>query len=147
MSNPSERAAEDAYEAQNDDYAGDRVRGDSSYVSDDQRKMGGPQVVRDEDADLGADAAPGSVTNSDAQLGKYSLEADGGADTARRGLMNHATVAERDEKEAIDTRNILPGAEKGIQTRGVKKDYKEPGEEEGLPGRGDSGSSSLRTAV
>jgi len=57
-------------------------------------------------------------------------------------------AAERDEKEAIDTRNILPGAEnKGIQTRGVEKDYKEPGDEEGLPGRGDSGSSSLRTGT
>jgi len=41
MSNPRERAAEDAYEAQNDDYAGDRVKGDSSYFSGYQRKTGG----------------------------------------------------------------------------------------------------------
>ena len=54
-------------------------------------------------------------------------------------------MAERDEKEAIKPENILRGGEKGRTTRGVKKDYKEPGDEEGLPGRGESGSSSLRT--
>jgi len=84
MSNSRKHAAEDTYEAQDGGNAGHRVRSDSSYVSDDQRKTGGPQVVRDEDADLGADAAPGSVTNSDAQLGKYKrpLGADGWTDMA-----------------------------------------------------------------
>jgi len=99
MSNPRKRAAEDTYEAQDGGNAGHRVRSDSSdgsdgsYVSDDQRKTGGPQVVRDEDADLGADAAPGSVTNSDAQLGKciHPLGADGWTDMVRVGLMNRAT--------------------------------------------------------
>lgn len=70
MSNPRERAAEDAYEAENDEYAGDEVKSDRSYAGGDQRKTGGPQVVADEDADLGADAVPGSETNSDAQLSK-----------------------------------------------------------------------------
>jgi hypothetical protein len=39
----------------------------------------------------------------------------------------------------------MGGEDQGIQTRGVKKDYREPGDEEGLPGRGDTGSSSVRT--
>lgn len=48
----------------------------------------------------------------------------------------------RDDREAIDKGNII-----GSRTRGAGKgmDYTEPGDTEGLPGMGDSGSSSLRT--
>lgn len=46
----------------------------------------------------------------------------------------------RDDQEAINKGNIMGGG----RTRGVKGDYAEPGDEEGLPGRGESGSSSLR---
>lgn len=48
----------------------------------------------------------------------------------------------RDDREAIGKGNILGGG----KTRGQKGvNYREPGDSEGLPGRGDSGSSSPRT--
>ena len=51
-------------------------------------------------------------------------------------------LPERDEAEAIDTDNIMPGK----RTRGAAKPsgtYREPGDEEGLPGPED-GTSSVR---
>lgn len=53
-------------------------------------------------------------------------------------------VIERDDKEAIDKSNII----KGDRTRHAKPvgTYKEPGDEEGLPGP-DDGSSAVRTGV
>jgi hypothetical protein len=51
-------------------------------------------------------------------------------------------LAERDEDDAIDKSNIL-----GDRTRGATKQsgtYREPGDEEGLPGPGDGRSSTRR---
>jgi len=50
-------------------------------------------------------------------------------------------MLERDDKEAIDTDNIIDGG----RTRGAKPvgTYREPGDEEGLPGP-DDGTSSTR---
>jgi len=53
------------------------------------------------------------------------------------------SVIERDDKEAINTENIIegsrtrPGGQKGVN-------YREPGDEEGMPPP-DDGTSSLRT--
>lgn len=65
------------------------------------------------------------------------------AETYRSRFLTCLRAAERDEREAINTSNIVDE-----RTRGATKPkgtYREPGDKEGLPGRDDSGSSSLRT--
>ena len=49
-------------------------------------------------------------------------------------------VAAKDDADAIDKNNIIGGRTRGAQPRGG---YKEPGDDEGLPGTGDSGASSV----
>ncbi|KAF8536985.1 hypothetical protein BDD12DRAFT_982429 [Trichophaea hybrida] len=94
---------------------------DDAYEAANDAYPGDDQVVPDDNtAADGMQAQSGKMNNSDAQL-------------------------RRDEEEAIDSRNIMGKVGEGVKTRGVKKSYREPGDEEGLPGRGDSGSSSLRT--
>ncbi|KAI5777560.1 hypothetical protein EDC01DRAFT_635719 [Geopyxis carbonaria] len=106
MSNPSERRTDDDYEAKNDAYPDDPAMSGNPDES-----YVGTGIVKDQDADEGMRGMPGSVTNSDAQL-------------------------KRDDKEAIDERNIMSGG----RTRGAgpKGGYREPGDKEGLPGRDDS---------
>ena len=78
-------------------------------------------------------------------------------DTPIRDPINPATAnsdaqLEQDEKEAIDKRNILPKPKTGGRVtrqagQGGRKEegaYREPGDEEGMPGPED-GSSNLRT--
>ena len=62
----------------------------------------------------------------------------------RRGAsVNVVGLIGKDENEAIDTRNIIDE-----RTRGATKKagtYRELGDKEGLPRRGETGSSALRT--
>lgn len=87
MSNPRERTADDAYEAQNDQFPGDKSGptadagevsnpADPAYLTSGERgrKAGttaGPQVVADDQADMGMLGMDGATTNSDAQLGMW----------------------------------------------------------------------------
>lgn len=52
---------------------------------------------------------------------------------------------ERDGREAINEGETVAGRTRGAGKR--KGTYREPDDTEGLPGRGDTGSSSLRTST
>jgi hypothetical protein len=70
MSTRQERAAEDRYEAQNDDAApvsGDAV--DNSYVTNDAARGGAPIPIQRDDAPYEDPVQP-PYSNSDKQLGK-----------------------------------------------------------------------------
>jgi len=85
---------------------------DNSYVS----RTGDSEIPVQKDEAPVEDPIDGNIADSDQQL-------------------------ERDDKDAIDTDNII----KGGRTRGAKPTgaYREPGDEEGLPGPED-GTSSTR---
>ncbi|EME41677.1 hypothetical protein DOTSEDRAFT_55435 [Dothistroma septosporum NZE10] len=110
------RAAEDDYEAQNDQAGGDVPAGDAGdndYTSrTGQNQYGVP--VQSDDAPVEDPIDDPKVANSEEQL-------------------------QRDDREAIDESNIVDS-----RTRGATKKsgtYTEPGDEEGLPGADDGTSS------
>lgn len=72
------------------------------------------------------------TADSDEQLGKAR-------DCFGARIKSDICIA-RDENEAIDKSNIISGRTRGAKPSGT---YTEPGDEEGLPGRGDSGSSAV----
>ena len=53
-------------------------------------------------------------------------------------------IVAKDDNEAIDKSNIISGRTRGA---GPSGGYTEPGDEEGLPGPGDSGASAVRGGV
>ncbi|PGH14386.1 hypothetical protein AJ80_05976 [Polytolypa hystricis UAMH7299] len=119
MSNPTEREAEDLYEAENDP---SRVSGsgpDSSYVAG--TKRGEPVSVQGDDAPVEDPMQP-PFSNTDQQL-------------------------ERDEQEAVDKSNILKGDRTRHAKPQTASGYNEGPNEDDLPAevtRGDTGQSSMR---
>jgi len=107
-------SADDQYEQQNDQVTGDAPAGDAQdndYTSRTGQKQGPIPVQSDNDAV--EDPIDAKTADSDEQLA-------------------------RDENEAIDQSNVIDG-----RTRGAKPSsgYREPGDEEGLPGPEDGTSS------
>jgi Histone chaperone domain CHZ len=60
--------------------------------------------------------------------------------TQRSNVWYIDSVPAKDDNEAIDQSNIIEGRTRGAKPSGG---YTEPGDEEGLPGRGDSGASAV----
>ncbi len=56
-------------------------------------------------------------------------------------LTDTDNVAAKDDADAIDKNNIIGGRTRGAAPSGG---YREPGDEEGLPGRGETGASAIR---
>ncbi|CZR67609.1 uncharacterized protein PAC_17508 [Phialocephala subalpina] len=107
-------SADDQYEQMNDQVSGDAPAGDSqdnNYVSRTGQKQGPIPVQSDND--IVEDPIDSNVADSDEQLA-------------------------RDDNEAIDQSNIVDGRTRGAKPSGG---YREPGDEEGLPGPEDGTSS------
>ncbi|KAF2274146.1 uncharacterized protein EI97DRAFT_469102 [Westerdykella ornata] len=104
---------DDKYEQENDFAEGPTgMKSDNDYVS----RQGESYIPVQKDEAPVEDPLDASIADSDQQL-------------------------ERDEKEAINTKNIMKGRTRGAtKQKGV---YAEPGDEEGLPGP-DEGRSSTR---
>jgi len=107
-------SADDQYEQQNDQVSADAPTGDvqdNDYVSRTGQKQGAVPVQSDNDAV--EDPIDANTADSDEQLA-------------------------RDDNEAIDKSNIIDDRTRHAGTSGG---YREPGDEEGLPGPDDGRSS------
>ncbi|PMD22370.1 hypothetical protein NA56DRAFT_598730, partial [Hyaloscypha hepaticicola] len=107
-------SADDRYEQQNDAVTGDIPAGDAQdndYVSRTGQKDG-PVPIQSDSAGID-DPIDEATADSDEQL-------------------------VRDDNEAIDQSNIIDGRTRGVKPAGG---YREPGDEEGLPGPDDGTSS------
>ncbi|KAF7197601.1 hypothetical protein HII31_01104 [Pseudocercospora fuligena] len=99
-------SADDQYEQQNDQVSGDAPAGDAQD-NDYQSRTGQSHIpVQSDNADV-EDPIDPETADSDAQL-------------------------EADDKNAIDSSNIVDGRTRGAAKSGGA--YREPGDEEGLPG-------------
>lgn len=120
-------SADDQYEVQNDQAGGDIPAGDVQD-NDYKSRTGQSEIpVQSDDAPVEDPIDPANA-DSDAQLGKNPHSFD----HLRMVQLTHP-VTEADDKNAIDSSNIIEGG----RTRGATKQsgtYTEPGDEEGLPG-------------
>jgi hypothetical protein len=120
---------DDRYEQQNDFSGGPTGdQGDNDYAS----RTGQRQIPVQKDEAPVEDPIDPATADSDAQLGKSPTHLN-------KYLANINTA--RDEKEAIDSSNIVSGRTRGATKK--KGTYAEPGDEAGLPGP-DDGTSSTR---
>jgi hypothetical protein len=123
--------ADDKYEQQNDYSQGPTgEQSTNDYVS----RTGQREIRVQKDEAFVEDPIDPATADSDQQLGKWEAISHSGGCPAN-------VYTARDEKEAIDTHNIVKG-----RTRGATKKagtYQEPGDEAGLPGP-DDGTSSTR---
>ena len=123
-------SADDQYEQQNDVVGGDVPAGDSKD-NDYSSRTGQSQIPVQKDDVPVTDPIDPATADSDQVLGMlFSL-------FQRLGplvIMCPDVVLEQDEKDAIDPSNTV-----GSRTRGAKPSggYREPGDEEGLPGPDD----------
>ena len=123
-------SADDQYEQQNDGVTGDVPAGDSKdndYVS----RSGQYQIPVQKDDLPVEDPINPATADSDETLGMlYTCELE-------LGILTNSRLA-KDDADAIDQKNII-----GDRTRGAKPTggYKEPGDDEGLPGPEDGTSS------
>jgi hypothetical protein len=137
-------SADNRYEQQNDMAtgadvpAGDAV--DNDYVSRTGQKQYIP--VQKDGAPV-EDPIDPATADSDQQLGESSShKTSWSCDLRKSMLIQLCILTERDDADAIDKSNIVEG-----RTRGTTKQagtYREPGDEEGLPGA-DDGTSRQRT--
>ena len=117
---------------------------DDSYVS----RTGQSTIPVQKDSAAVEDPIDPATADSDQQLGKLFLcmTAVFSQSSFTQSIVHHCKyltndIIERDDAEAIDESNIIGGG----RTRGAKPSgtYREPGDEEGLPGPED-GTSSTR---
>lgn len=123
-------SADDQYEQQNDSVTGDVPAGDSKD-NDYASRSGQYQIPVQKDDLPVEDPINPATADSDETLGmlyRCVLEA---------GKLTDSLLA-KDDADAIDQKNII-----GDRTRGAKPagGYKEPGDDEGLPGPEDGTSS------
>lgn len=111
---------------------------DNDYVSRPGQKEAGIPVLSD-DAPI-EDPVDAEVADSDEQLGKDPfLPLIISASAKHQAIENETNhSAARDETEAIDKSNIIEEKTRGAKPTGS---YREPGDEEGLPGPEDGTSS------
>ena len=106
---------------------------DATY---DYGTSGKEEIPVQKDDEIVEDPVNAETADSDEQLGKFHHP------------LTHTTCSDpfaaQDEKDAIDTSNIVDGRTRGAKPSGG---YAEPGDDEGLPGPGDSGVSAVSGGV
>ena len=131
-------SADDQYEQQNDVTGGDVPAGDAQD-NDYKSRTGQSHIPVQSDDKAVEDPIDAATADSDETLGKPFPHAPIDFMILRSFDVTNVTAA-KDDAEAIDQGNVVEGRTRGAKPSGG---YKEPGDEEGLPGAED-GTSSTR---
>ncbi|KAI9724330.1 MAG: hypothetical protein M1812_000398 [Candelaria pacifica] len=136
-------SADDQYEQTNDAVGAGVPAGDSKD-NDYASRTGQSHIPVQKDEKPVEDPIDPATADSDATLGQLNVSLSSiffhGYTLSSQSICIDITTA-ADDKDAIDSSNIIGGRTRGAGPRGG---YSEPGDEEGLPGP-DDGTSNIRT--